>query len=88
MYYLVVRPSTGELMGETRHGLIALAPTDAPAASDASITKAIAPKLLTAMHIAENHQSAMNCEFGSGWEVATLDISRGIIAITQTLPFD
>lgn len=84
MCYLVIRPSTGELMGETRHGLIALA----PAASDASITKAIAPKLLTAMHIAENHQSAMNCEFGSGWEVATLDISRGIIAITQTLPVD
>lgn len=80
MHYLIIRPSTGETMGQDRYGLLVI---------EAGLEQpTYAPKLLTTMHVAENHQSAMNCEFGTGWEVATLDLAKGIVAITVTESVD
>lgn len=77
LHYLLIKPTTGELMGETRSGLVVIDPT---------IEKIQTPKLLASMHVAENHQSAMNCDHGGGWEIATVDLFRGIIETTKTLP--
>ena len=79
LHYLLIKPTTGELMGETRSCLVVIDPT---------IEIIQAPKLLTSMHVAENHQSAMNCDHGCGWEIATVDLLRGIVETTKTLPVD
>lgn len=79
LHYLLIKPATGELMAESSYGLHTIDPT---------IEKIQAPKLLTSMHVAENYQSAMNCDYGGGWEIATVDLLRGIIETTKTLPVD
>lgn len=92
MHYMLINPATGRTMGETRYGLVTLPPegTDvADMSADEVVNhRTIAPKLLTSMHVAENHQSTMNCTFGTGWEIATVDLMKGIVAVTRTEPVD
>lgn len=86
-HYLLIRPTTGEIMGETKYGLVALPPAG-EGQNDHTPLTTIAPKLLTSIHVAENHQSAMNCEHGNGWEIATVDLAKGIVDITKTASVD
>lgn len=74
--YLVIRPATGEMMGQDRYGLVVVDPK--------AEQPPLSPKLMPHVHIAENHQSAMNCEHGSGWEVATVDLLKGIVSVSVT----